>query len=75
VEVFPKATENDIRPEPHTQEFAEYCEAAGWKFIDAEQKFCIFKKMDPDTADLFLPEERIRIICEKLQIAQTKSAD
>lgn len=59
VEVFPKATENDIRPEPHTQEFAEYCEAAGWKFIDAKQKFCIFKKMDPDTADLFLPEERI----------------
>ena len=26
VEVFTKASENDLRPEPNTQEFAEYCE-------------------------------------------------
>ena len=30
VEVFTKASENDMRPEPNTQEFAAYCEAAGW---------------------------------------------
>ena len=29
VEVFSKASENDVRPHPNTQEFAEYCEAAG----------------------------------------------
>ncbi len=59
VEVFTKASENDMRPEPHTQEFAEYCEAAGWKFVDAKQKFCIFKKIEEDAVDLFTPEERV----------------
>ena len=59
VEVFTKATDDDMRPEPRTQEFAEYCEAAGWKFIDAKQKFCIFKKADADALELFTPEERI----------------
>ena len=59
VEVFSKASENDMRPEPNTKEFAEYCEAAGWKFIDANQKFCIFKKIDENATELFTPEERI----------------
>ncbi len=59
VEVFPRASENDVRPEPDTQEFAEYCEAAGWKLIDAKQKFCIFKKIKQDATELFTPEERV----------------
>ena len=59
VEVFQKASENDMRPEPNTQEFAEYCEAAGWKFLDAKQKFCIFKKIDPSAIELYTPEERV----------------
>lgn len=59
VEVFTKASENDLRPEPNTQEFVEYCEAAGWKFIDAKQKYCIFKKVDENAVELFTPEERV----------------
>lgn len=59
VEVFQKASENDLRPEPNTQEFAEYCEAAGWKFIDAKQKFCVFKKINEEATELFTPEERV----------------
>ena len=59
VEVFQNASENDMRPEPNTQEFAEYCESAGWKFIDAKQKFCIFKKIDETAMDLFTSEERV----------------
>ena len=59
VEVFPKASENDMRPAPNTQEFAEYCESAGWKFMDAKQKYCIFKKIDKNAVDLFTPEERV----------------
>ena len=59
VEVFSKASENDMRPEPNTQEFAEYCESAGWKFVDAKQKYCIFKKIDENALDLFTPEERL----------------
>lgn len=60
VEVFTNASENDMRPEPHTQEFAEYCEAAGWKLVDAKQKFCIFKKVEENAVELFTPEERVR---------------
>ncbi len=59
VEVFQKASENDMRPEPNTQEFAEYCESAGWKFLDAKQKFCIFKKIEPNATELYTPEERV----------------
>lgn len=59
VEVFPKASENDMRAEPNTQEFADYCESAGWEFIDAKQKLCIFKKIDTNATDLYTPEERI----------------
>ncbi len=59
VEVFNKASENDTRPAPETKDFVEYCEAAGWKFIDAKQKFCVFKKIDEDAAELFTPEERV----------------
>lgn len=59
VEVFSKASENDMRPEPKTQEFAEYCEAAGWEFIDAKQKFCIFKKIEESAVEMFTPKERV----------------
>lgn len=60
VEVFTKASENDLRPEPNTQEFAEYCEAAGWRLIDAKQKFCVFKKMDDNATEILTSEERVR---------------
>ena len=60
VEVFPKAKETDLRPEPNTKEFAEYCEAAGWKLIDAKQKFCIFQKMNENAIDILTPEERVQ---------------
>ena len=64
VEVFSDASDEDMRPEPHTQEFAEYCEVAGWKFVDAKQKFCIFKKVDEQAVAMFTPEERVRNACK-----------
>ena len=60
VEVFTKASETDLRPEPNTQEFAEYCEAAGWKMVDAKQKFCIFQKMNENAVEILTPEERVQ---------------
>ena len=60
VEVFTKASETDLRPEPKTKEFAEYCEAAGWKLVDAKQKFCIFQKVDENAVDILTPEERVQ---------------
>lgn len=59
VEVFTEASENDTRPSPMTKEFAEYCEAAGWKLIDGKQKFCIFKKVQEDAVDILTAEERV----------------
>lgn len=59
VEIFTKASEYDMRPRPQTEEFAEYCEAAGWKLVDAKQKFCIFKKVKEDAIPLFTPKERV----------------
>lgn len=58
VEVFPKGSEMDTRPEPDTEEYADYCEAAGWKFIDSRKKFCVFRKERSDALSIVTLEER-----------------
>jgi len=67
VEVFIDGSEYDTRPSVHTQEFAEYCEAAGWKLMDAKRKFCIFKKVKPDAVDIVTPQERFQTIAKEEQ--------
>lgn len=67
VEVFIDGSEYDTRPGVHTQEFAEYCEAAGWKLIDAKRKFCIFKQVKPDAIEILTPEERLQNIAREEQ--------
>lgn len=59
VEVFIDGSEYTTRPEVETEEFAEYCEAAGWKLIDAKRKFCIFKKVRNDADDILTDQERL----------------
>lgn len=58
VEVFPKGTEMDTRPERDTEEYAEYCEAAGWRLIDSNRKFCVFCRTKEDAVPIVEPEER-----------------
>ena len=58
VEVFPNGTEMDTRPEASTEEYAEYCEAAGWKLIDSSRKFCVFRRTREDAAPIVEPAER-----------------
>lgn len=58
VEVFPMGTEMDTRPEASTEEYAEYCEAAGWTLIDSSRKFCIFRRTKEDAVPIVEPEER-----------------
>lgn len=65
VEVFSEATEYDTRPEPQTEEFAEYCEAAGWELVDAKRKFCIFRKVRPDAVDILTQQERLQNIAKE----------
>lgn len=65
VEVFSEASEFDTRPEPQTEEFAEYCEAAGWELVDSKRKFCIFRKVRPDAVEILTQEERLQNIAKE----------
>lgn len=60
VEIFEKAKERDLGPGQDAFEFSEYCEAAGWKFIDSRRKPCVLKKIREDAVPLFTPEERVK---------------
>lgn len=64
VEVFSGGSEYDTRPEPQTEEFAEYCEAAGWKLIDARRKFVVFKRVREDAVPIMTDEERFENIAK-----------
>ena len=63
VEVFADGEEMDQRPSQDTEEYRDYCAAAGWKFLDGKARFCIFRKEAEDAPDILAPEERIRNIC------------
>lgn len=69
VEVFADGSEYDTRPEVNTREFAEYCEAAGWKLVDAKRKFCIFKRMQENAEEILTDEERLQNISREEQNA------
>ncbi len=64
VEVLSEGSEYDTRPEPHTEEFAEYCEAAGWKLMDARRKFVVFKRLREDAVPIMTDEERFENIAK-----------
>lgn len=59
VEVFIDGSEQDIRPGIHTLNFADYCEAAGWKLMDAKRKFVIFRKISDNAEPILTPRERV----------------
>mgnify|MGYP005777910807 FL=1 len=58
VEVFPKGSEMDTKPEEPAEEYAEYCQAAGWGFLDGQRRFCIFRKVAADAVPIVTEEER-----------------
>lgn len=58
VEVFPRGMEMDLKPDEDAQEYADYCEAAGWRLLDGRRRFCIFKKIREEAAEIVTPEER-----------------
>lgn len=65
VEVFIDGSEYDTRPGVHTLEFAQYCEATGWKLVDAKRKFVIFKKISEDAIEILTPRERLENIAKE----------
>lgn len=68
-EIFPEGDENDKRPEPNTQEYARYCEEAGWELVDSTRKFCVFRKIREDAVPIVTEEERY----ENVRKAEWKS--
>lgn len=68
-EIFPEGDENDKRPEPNTQEYARYCEEAGWELVDSIGKFCVFRKIREDAVPIVTEEERY----ENVRKAEWKS--
>lgn len=64
VEVFPKGNEEDLKPEEDAMDYAAYCEAAGWEFVDGARKFCIFRQKEKDAAPIVTEEERFQNICQ-----------
>lgn len=62
VEIFSEAREKDLCPEEETEEYAEYCRAAGWEFIDANRKFCVFRKVSEHAVPIVTETERVEEI-------------
>ncbi len=62
VEIFSGADDSDYRANPKTEEFAEFCEAVGWEFVDAKRKFCIFKQVREEAVEIQTDEERLKNI-------------
>ena len=58
VEIFTDGSEHDMQPSYKAFNFAEYCEAAGWKLIDQRVKWCVLKRMREDAVPIFTDEER-----------------
>lgn len=59
VEIFTDGTEHDMQPSYKAMNFAEYCEAAGWQFVDAMRKFVVFKRLREDAVPIMTEEERL----------------
>ena len=62
VEIFSEAGEKDLRPEEETEEYAEYCRAAGWEFVDGNRKFCVFRKVSENAVPIVTETERVEEI-------------
>ena len=60
VEVFSKGRENDSQTGKDAEEYAEYCEAAGWQLIDGRRRFCIFRRVQDDAVPIVTEEERFQ---------------
>ena len=59
VQVFSGNTELDTRPEHETEEFSDYCLAAGWELVDSSRKLTVFRKIRNDAVPIFTEEEKL----------------
>ena len=63
VDVFEKASIFDTRPETKTQEYIEYCEECGWKFIFSNGKIQFFYSEEENPVDIQTDDQlKLKII-------------
>ena len=63
VDVFEKASIFDTRPEAKTQEYIEYCEECGWKFIFSNGKVQFFYSEEENPVDIQTDDQlKLKII-------------
>ncbi len=63
VQVFLQNGDLDYYPNQYTEEFADYCLAAGWELVGAFGKWTVFRQIKPDALPIFSNTERIQDIC------------
>lgn len=63
VDVFEKASIYDTRPEAKAQEYIEYCEECGWKFLFSNGKIQFFYSEEENPVDIQTDDElKLKII-------------
>ena len=58
VEIFTDGTAHDMQPSYKAMNFAEYCEVAGWQFVDQRANWYVLKRVREDALPIFADEER-----------------
>ncbi len=72
VQVFLKNQESDKVPRIETEEYAEYCLAAGWEMADSNRRFVVFRRVSEDAVPIVTPEEKLEAACaaERARVLQ-----
>lgn len=68
VTVFERTGNEVMRGHPLTEEYSEYCEQAGWQFVDAKYHFCVFKKVREDAIPIETTEDRFAKIVKRERV-------
>ena len=74
VEIFTDGTAHDMQPSYKAFNFAEYCEAAGWKLIDQREKWCVLKRTREDAVPIFTDEERFENVKNVTYVPSIKTS-
>lgn len=74
VDVFEKASIFDTRPEAKTEEYIEYCEQCGWKFLFTNGKIQFFYTEKENPVDIQTDDElKLKIIHKNMMVTRGAS--
>ncbi len=58
VEILSDGRERDWGPSEAVRDYAQYCDATGYEFVDSRGKMCVFRYQGEEPVDCFTEEER-----------------